>query len=164
MRGYRKGIIIEIFSFLALVLALLATMKLTSKLLNVLEDSLHGSHYLPFICYAVVFIGVFFLTMQLGNAFDKAADLLNLGIINKVLGAALSLVKIIFMISLFFWLGDRIKLLSDGMQEHSFFYIHFHNFAPGLINKLTPIIPYMKNLLEEISGFFDSINAGALPG
>ena len=159
MRGYRKGIIIEVFSSAALVLAIIASMKLTAKLLDLLEGSLHGSHYLPFICYAVVFIGVYFLVSQLGNAFDKLADLVLLGIVNKIAGAAIGLIKILFMISLFFWLADRIDLISDGLKEHSFFYTHFHKFAPHIINMLTPILPFMKNLLHNIENFFDSIKA-----
>ena len=159
MRGYRKGIIIEVFSSAALVIAIIASMRLTAKLLNVLQGSLHGSHYLPFICYAVVFVGVFFIVSQLGNAFDKLADLVQLGIVNKIAGAGIGLIKILFMISLFFWLADRIDLISDGIKEHSFFYTHFHKFAPLVINKLTPVLPYMKNLLHNIENFFDSIKA-----
>ncbi len=159
MHGYRKGIIIELFSTAALILAIIASMKLTSKLLSILENSLHGSTYLPFICYAVVFIGVFFIVMQLGNIFDKAATLLHLGIINKIAGAALSLVKILFMISLFLWLGDQIHILSESMQEHSFFYTHFHKLAPVIINKLSPMLPYMKDLLKNIETFFDTIKS-----
>lgn len=159
MRGYRKGIIIEVFSLVALVLAIIVSMKFTTTIMTSLAPSLHGAHYLPFWTYAVVFIGMFILVAQLGNVFDVAANLLQLGLVNKVAGSAFSLVKILFMISLFFWLGDRITLIPRDICDHSFFYSHFHSLAPIIINKITPVLPHMGDLMARVEYFFDIIKA-----
>jgi membrane protein required for colicin V production len=157
IRGYRKGIILEAFSFFALVIALIASIKLTSRVMLLVSGHLHGAIFVPFIGYAIVFIGVYLLVTMLGNAFDKAINFIMLGPVNKLAGSVFCLIKVVFMISLFFWLGDRVSLLSGETRQQSFFYSHFHGFAPYVINKVSPALPYMHHALAGVENFFDKI-------
>ena len=154
IRGWRKGLIAEIFSMLALILAIIACMKLTSFAMQILEHWLHGSPYLSFFSYALVFVAVYIGVMQIGNIFGKAAEMVFLGPVNQFAGGMFSMLKLLFMISLFIWLSDRIQFFPSGIRQQSFLYQHIRPFAPWVITKVTAHMPFFQGMIGKIENFF----------
>ena len=61
IKGFRRGFIVAIFSFFAVIIALAAAMKLSVVTANWIgKTSNTNSAWLPFIAFALVFIGFIF--------------------------------------------------------------------------------------------------------
>lgn len=156
IRGYRKGIIVEVFSVIALVVAIIACMKITYEVTSFLEPWFSGP-WLPFIGYLVTFAGAFLAVMWLGKIFEKAVDMAQFGIVNKSLGAFFSILKTCFMISLLFWLTNRIQLIPQETQNGSLIYTYLQNLAPKLVTAATAFLPSIKKIMPQIEEFFKDV-------
>ncbi|RYD74412.1 MAG: CvpA family protein [Sphingobacteriales bacterium] len=157
VRGYRKGIIVEVFSIIALIVAIIACLKITYEVTSWLEPWFGNSAWLPFIGYLVTFGGAFLLVMWLGKLFEKAVDMAQFGIVNKSLGAFFSILKTCFMISLLFWLTNRVQLIPQETQEGSIIYSTTKNLAPKLVTAGTAFLPSLKKLMPKIEEFFHRV-------
>ena len=83
-QGYKKGIIIEVATLLALVLGIYAALFFSDYTANLLTGSFNISkEYLNIIAFIVTFIGVLILVLLLGKLLEKVVNLLLLGFINK---------------------------------------------------------------------------------
>jgi membrane protein required for colicin V production len=157
IRGYRKGIIVEVFSIIALIVAIIACLKITYEVTSLLEPWLGGSAWLPFAGYLVTFAGAFLAVMWLGKLFEKAVDMAQFGIVNKSLGAFFSILKTCFMISLLFWLTNRVQLIPQETQNGSLIYTSIKNLAPKLVNAATAFLPSLKKIMPQIEEFFHHV-------
>ncbi len=163
IRGYRKGIIVEVFSIVALIVAIIACMKITYEVTTWLEPWFSGSSWLPFIGYLVTFAGAFLAVRWLGKIFEKVVDMAQFGIVNKSLGAFFSILKTCFMISLLFWLTNRIQLIPQETQNGSLIYTSIKNLAPKLVTAASAFLPSIKKLMPQIEEFFKDVREEEKP-
>jgi membrane protein required for colicin V production len=157
LRGFRKGFIIEVSTLIAMVIALIACMKLTYKVTVWLTPLMETSRYIPLFSYLIVFAGVFIAVLWIGKTLEKLVSLAKLGLVDKISGALFSMLKTIFMLGLFFWLCSSIGVLPDSLQKDSFIYRNFLAKVPRAVSFLTDYIPFTKDLLAQIENFFDKI-------
>jgi membrane protein required for colicin V production len=155
--GFRKGFIIEIASLLAFVLAIIACLKLTHKLMELAEPYTGHSKWLPFICYLLVFVLVYILVLWIGKILEKVIKIIQLGALNRALGILFSLLKMCIMISLFFWLADMIHLIPKSTENQSYIYKALHGFATGFIGWLSDYLPWVKGEIDQIEAFFGNL-------
>jgi membrane protein required for colicin V production len=152
--GYRKGLLMTLVSLVALIFAVIACMKLTHEVTEAIMPTAGNARWAPFAAYLLVFAAAYYVVYFLGRFLNGFVDLLALGFVDKIAGGLLGFLKAAFMLSLFFWLSDHIHLFKPDWQQESLTYSVFHGFAPQIINVLTPYLPYMKGLLQEIAGYF----------
>lgn len=157
LRGFRKGFIIEITTLIAMVIALIACMKLTHKVTIWLTPLMETSRFIPFLSYLIVFVGVFIAVYFIGKTLEKLVSLAQLGFADKFFGAVFSVIKMMFFIGLFLWLCSSIGVLPEAMKTESFIYRNFLSKAPQAVSVLTEYIPFTKNLLTQINSFFDNL-------
>src|SRR5438874_204131 len=91
--GYRKGFIIEIVSFLAFVIAIIACLKLTHKVLELIQPSFGSGKWIPFIAYLITFVLTYLLVIWIGKLLEKVVRIIQLGTLNRALGIVFSLLK-----------------------------------------------------------------------
>lgn len=148
-RGYRKGIIVELFSFLAFFIGLIAAFQLTPFV----TDSLLGNSEWKGTAYFVVFLFLFLILAMTVNAIakiiKKTASLLLLGWLDGALGAFLALFKMALLISAILWviLIAGIEIPMSDLKDSKIYNL-IVGFAPWVYEKLRglfPIFEEMKN-------------------
>ncbi|KAK6023170.1 hypothetical protein OSTOST_11104, partial [Ostertagia ostertagi] len=82
---YRRGLIVGIFSFVALIVGLAAAIKLSVVVADYLGKSVNISGaWLPVISFLIVFIIVVILVRLGANAIEKTVEFAMLGWVNKL--------------------------------------------------------------------------------
>jgi membrane protein required for colicin V production len=160
IRGFRKGLIIELATFFGFIIALLVTMKLAGSMVQWLSGSFPHSRWLPFMGYLLTFILTFLLILWCGKIIEGWVNLAKLGIANKLAGAALGVIKMCFLLSMVLWLADRVNLIPEHVKTASLFYNVINGFAPKTISFISAHLPYVKGLISNTESFFDKLKPG----
>lgn len=97
--GFKKGFVIELFTFLALFVGLYAGIHFSNfatKLIT--EDFDMHSEYTPAIAFTVTFLAVGAMVYFAGKAIEKAIKVVQLSPLNKLAGMAFGVLKAAFLI------------------------------------------------------------------
>ena len=109
-KGFRKGFIIQSFVIIGLVLAIWGGFAFTGKLEPFMQKHFQLSDA---ICYIISFIILFSLILILvytsGYLVSKVADVLTLGMINRLAGAAFGILANALIMSVLILLFDRVN-------------------------------------------------------
>ena len=138
IQGYRKGIIIGLATFAALILGIYAAVHFSNYLDATLMEHLHPSRkWLPFLSFGITFILVVVAVMLVAKLAEKLVDVVGMGFFNHLGGAALGLVKGVILISilcfLFTSLDPKGKWLKEKDKKGSYFYSHVAGVFPKLM-------------------------------
>ena len=157
-RGYRRGLIVGLFSLVAVIIGLAAAMKLSivagiyiSKIIRISEE------WLPLISFIVVFTLIVLLIRLGAKAIEKAIELAWLGWVNKLCGIIFyaAIYTLVFSVLLFY--ADQMKWLQPETINKSVTYSFVQPWGPKAINGFGAIIPVFKDLFGELEKFFDGI-------
>jgi len=137
--GFRNGLIIEITTFLALILGIYASLYFSDITAEFLRESFSlTTKYLGLISFIVTFILVVVAVNLIGKLISKLIDMAALGFINKSAGGLFGVLKaILFMSFIIFFIQkfDKKKvILSEEITKASLFYPYIQPFAPKLID------------------------------
>lgn len=156
--GYRRGLILGLFSLVAVIIGLAAAMKLSivagiyiSKVIKVSEE------WLPLISFIVVFILIVLLIRLGAKAIEKAIELAWLGWVNKLGGIIFyaAIYTIVFSVLLFY--AEQMKWLQPETINKSVTYSFVQPWGPKAIDGFGTIIPIFKDMFGELEKFFDGI-------
>src|SRR5688572_25854574 len=87
LQGFRRGLIIAVFSFIAVIIGLAAAMKLSTVVADWIAPAVDVSEkWLPVLCFALVFIAVVLLIRLAANALQKLVQAFLLGFVNRIGG------------------------------------------------------------------------------
>jgi membrane protein required for colicin V production len=85
IHGYRRGLIVAVFSLVSIVVGLAAAIKLSAVVANHLGNTVKVSDkWLPVISFAIVFIVVVLLIRLGARAIQKLTEALMLGWLNRL--------------------------------------------------------------------------------
>lgn len=157
-KGFTKGLIVALFSMLALIIGLAAALKLSAIVSEYLStETGTTAKWLPFLSFILVFIGVVILVNLAAKLIQKSVELVLLGWVNRLGGVLfyLLLYAIIFSIVLFYVV--QLKLVSDETIASSISYPFIKPLGPFVIDKLGEIIPLFKNLFAQLQLFFEAL-------
>ena len=103
--GYRQGFLMELFFLFALVLGVFVGFKLMGTGADYLHKEFNADNkLLPYVSFTIVFILVVVLVTWLGRRIKSSMDKTFLGKVDAIAGAALSMLKCAFGISVLIWL------------------------------------------------------------
>lgn len=157
-KGYRKGLIVGVFSVLAFVIGLAAALKLSSLVADWLQQSITiSAKWLPFIAFMLVFLVVVILVRLGANLIEKAFQVVLLGWVNRLGGILLYAVLYLLILSIFIFYAEKLQLLQPAAIESSQTYPFVQPWGPEVINNLGRLIPVFKDMFTELGAFFSSI-------
>jgi len=157
-KGFTKGFIIEIFSFLALALGVAGAFKYAHIAASYLQNHLDiNTVYLPFFSFLIVFVLIVILTFSLAKILTKFINLIALGPINKIAGMLFGFLKYAFIISILLWLGSQANIIPPEIKAHSLLFSYTLSLAPETINLISHIIPGLDELIFSIDQMFDQL-------
>lgn len=154
-KGFKKGLIIEIFSLLALFAGIYGGIHFSDLVADWLKDAVNiKEKYLPAVSFALTFIGVVVLVFYLGKMLEKVITMAAMKPLNKIAGAGFSLLKygLILSIILGFLLPicKNLDILDQSSIEGSVLLEPVHDFA-------LVVIPAIKE-----SDFYTAMNGSKL--
>ena len=87
IQGWRKGLILALFSMICGLIGLAAAVKLSAVLATHMKSDLHmTSRWLPVIAFVLVFVMVLLIIRWAGKLLEKLVQLVLLGWLNKLGG------------------------------------------------------------------------------
>lgn len=157
VKGYRKGFVIAIFSFLGIVLGIVAAMKLSALVAGWLQSNTHISlAWLPFLSFVLVMVGVILL-VRLGAMFlQSALDLVLLGWLNKIAGILLYAALYTTLYSVILFYAGQMRWLTAETFRDSHTYAFIKPWGPKAVNGAAVILPFCKGMFEDLTHFFDT--------
>lgn len=159
IQGYRKGIIVALFSLLAIVLGIICALKLSQKLAGYLfATGWVTSAWGQLISYILLFIGVAWLVRLGGKYIQKSFEAVMLGLPNRIIGGVLYAFIAAFIWSSCLWLGNQAHMLTPETIAASKTYERFVPIAPWVFEHIGAVLPFAKNVFSDLQHFFNGVN------
>lgn len=133
-KGFSKGLIIEVATLLGLVLGVFIAIKYSSYTEDFLRDFLDiSSGYIAYIALSITFLLVAIVIYLFGKLLTKLVDVISLGLINKLMGTLLGLLKYFVVVCVILLivhaLDGKFNFISKETQQGSLLFNPFLNFA-----------------------------------
>lgn len=160
IKGLRRGLIVAVFSFFAFIAGIAAAMKLSVVVADYLKDSVNiSAKWLPFISFAVVFIGVVLLVRWVASLLESTVEMAMMGWANKIGGIIFYTILYMFTLSVVLFFVQKVKLISDESAANSVTWPWLQPLGPWVIDGFGKLVPVFKNMFAELSAFFDGLAA-----
>lgn len=161
IKGFTRGFIVEIFSFVAFFVGLFLAIELS---IPVTDKYFGESEYFQSISI-VVFVVLFLVTVisinLLAKILKKAFQLALLGTLDRIFGSAISLVKWAFIVSVFFWVFDSLGIhVPEKLEKSSLIFPYVADFGPKTFEWIGNEVPFIEDMIDglrEIGGKGKSI-------
>ena len=162
IKGWQKGFIVGIFSFLAFIIGLAAAIKLSAIAAAYIGETVSISQrWLPVVAFAVVFLAVVLLVRLGAKALEGVLAVAMLGWANKLGGILLFALLYLFIFSILLFYATQVNLVNPASAQASVTYAYLQPLGPKVINALGVVLPFFKNMFGELLQFFDGVSVGA---
>ncbi|MEN8928597.1 MAG: CvpA family protein [Flavobacteriales bacterium] len=147
-RGFRKGLIFELVSIVALALGVFGGLKFSDRTAEYLTTYV-DSEYLNIASFTVTFLIILLLVFAAGKVIEKIINMVALRLINKLLGAFFGMIKIALALGVLITIVEsydkKIGFLPKEVKNESLFY-------KPLLNAASQILPEIEknNLFQEL--------------
>lgn len=152
--GFKKGLIIEVCTLLALVLGVWGGVNFSDYVSDWMKNDLNvTSKYLPVIAFTVTFLVVGAIVYFAGKAIEKMVNIAQLKPLNKIGGLGFGVAKFIFIVSVGLVILDAYDqqggMLPDEMKQGSLLYEPIKDFS-------MKTLPALKNSAMQTDGLSTS--------
>jgi membrane protein required for colicin V production len=159
IKGYSNGLIVAVFSLVALVVGLAAAMKFSTVVAGWMKDSVHvAARWLPLIAFAIVFIAAVILVRMAAKALQKAVEFVLLGWVNRLGGIVFYVLLYIVIFSILLFYAGKMNLLTRHAIDESGTYSYIRPWGPRAINGIGMVVPFFRNMFEELEHFFSNLS------
>jgi membrane protein required for colicin V production len=157
-KGFTKGLVVALFSFLAFIIGLAAALKLSVFVANYLGENINvAQRWLPVIAFLLVFFIVVLLVRLGAKAVESVLKLAMLGWLNRLGGILFYGLLYLFIISIVLFYASQLHLIGEKTIKESITYSRIQPLAPSMMEAAGKIFPFLKNMFGELSTFFGNI-------
>lgn len=153
VKGYRRGLVLEVVSLLALVLAVVGGLALLSAAVPLVRHYVGDAFgLLPLVSFGLVFVAILWGVHLLGGLLKTAVHLTLLGVLDNLLGGAAGVTKWVLGLSLLLH-GTRLAglhLLSPGLVAGSLVLPIVQQATPLALQLTGYVLPFAHDLLAKI--------------
>lgn len=158
IKGYQRGLIVGLFSLVAIIVGLAAAMKLSVVVARYLGETIKVSdRWLPVISFAVVFIIVVLLIRLGANLLQKTVEIALLGWVNRLGGIVLYLAIYLVIFSILLFYAEQVGLLQPASISRSATYEYMQPLGPLVINGFASFLPFFRDMFTDLQTFFGGI-------
>jgi membrane protein required for colicin V production len=158
IKGYQRGLIVGVFSLVAIIIGLAAAIKLSAIVAGYIGKAIKISDtWLPVISFAVVFIIVVLLIRLGANILQKTVEIALLGWVNRLGGILLYIAIYFIAYSVIIFYAEQVKLIQPETIQKSVTYTFIQPWGPKVINGFASIIPVFKDMFAELQSFFGGV-------
>lgn len=161
-KGFRKGLVIELFSLLALLVGIYAGINFSDWTSELIQDQFgFEGRYLPVVAFTLTFLGVAILVYFLGKLIEGMLKMVQLSLVNKLLGLLFGTVKVLYILSIVLVLvetyDERGNFISDEVKDASLLYHPVIKTSMVTIPAVEQSIIWIKNTNEDFVFPMDEI-------
>ena len=156
-KGLSRGLILGLFSFLAIIIGLAAALKLSVVVADYLQGSLvNATKWLPLLSFILVLIVVILLVGLVARLIKKTLQFAMLGWLDSLCGIILYVALYTIIFSIFLFYAGKI-MLQPEVTAASRTYSYIAPLGPTVIDSLGKIIPVFKDMFADLEDFFAGI-------
>lgn len=142
--GFKKGLIVELSSLLALILGVFVSLYFSDITADFLKNVFSvKTKYINLISFIITFVLVVIAVNLVGKLIERLVDMAAMGFLNKSAGGAFGVLKAVVLLSLVLFFIEKADkknvLISKDMSENSLFYPYVQPIAPTLIDTFSDI-------------------------
>lgn len=155
-KGFKHGLIIEVFTLLALFVGLYAGIHFSDFMASKLKEWFSwDSPYLPTISFTLIFLGVGAMVYFAGKTIEQMVKVVNLTPLNKFFGVFFGVLKMIYILSILLVLiesyDEKGDFFPEKKKEDSLLYTPVKNVSTYTIPGLDNSTIFLKNAFKEES-------------
>lgn len=121
--GYTKGIIKTVFAVLSIIVGLLATLKFSYIVINILEKFMDiDPRWIIIIGFIFTFLIVLIGIRAIGNLLEKVLQTAHINFINQFSGGAISALLALVIYSSILGFLDKINIIQEPQKASSITY------------------------------------------
>jgi len=156
--GYRKGLLMEIVSLIAIVLAITISFKLLHWTMELIQEKVgYFDTLLPFIAFIILFVGILIGVYLLGKSLKKMLDLTPFGLVDSLMGAVIGVLKWALALSVVLWLCTSAEVdIPEQYTKESVLYPYLISFAPTVITWVSGLMPMAHDLVDNVKELFNA--------
>jgi membrane protein required for colicin V production len=159
IKGYQRGLIVGLFSLVAIIIGLAAAMKLSTAVAGYIGEAVKVSdEWLPVISFAVVFIVVVLLIRWAANAIENAVEVVMMGWLNKLCGIILYTIIYIVVFSVLLFYAEQVHIIQSETINKSVTYSFIQPWGPKAINGFASVIPFFSDMFNDLQEFFGGVS------
>lgn len=126
-RGFKKGLIIEVFTLLALLVGIYAGIHFSDWTSDRIEEYFEmEANYLPVVAFSLTFLAVGAMVYFAGKMLEQMIKVVNLSPINKIFGAIFGIIKMLYTLSILLILletyDERGDFIPEEVKDNSMLY------------------------------------------
>lgn len=158
IKGYRRGLIVAVFSFFAYLIGLAAALKLSALVAKWLGDNVNISQqWLPVVAFAIVFVGVVLLVHMGARAIETGLKIVLMNWVNRLGGMIFFVILYLMIGSVLLFYAEQLKWITPEMIKTSQTYPVLKPWAPEIINGLSKVLPFFQSLFDDLQQFFGNL-------
>lgn len=157
-RGFKKGLIIEVFTLLALLVGIYAGIHFSDWTSARIEEYFDfDANYLPVIAFTVTFLAVGAMVFFAGKMLEQMIRVVNLSPINKIMGVVFGMLKMVYTLSILIILletyDERGDFIPEKTKENSLLYAPVKLTASATIPAIEESTIWLRNNMQ--NDFFE---------
>lgn len=158
IKGYRQGLIVALFSVIALIIGLAAAMKLSVVVAGYIGRTVKISdQWLPVISFAVVFFIIALLVRWGAALLQKGVEIALLGWVNRLGGILLYVGLYVLIFSVIIFYADQLQFIKPETKSQSVTYSYIQPWGPKVMDGIGKVIPFFKGMFNDLEVFFDNV-------
>lgn len=152
IRGFIKGLFVEIASLLALVAGVLGAIHFSNFAADFLQNKTQWDEKtINITAFAITFVIIVLAISLAGKALTKLANFASLGILNKILGGVFGALKISLILSVVLVVFDKMNKTLPFVDEETINSSILYKPVKSLIPTLFPNIIESEKKYEEVN-------------
>jgi membrane protein required for colicin V production len=157
-KGYSRGLIVGLFSLVAIIIGLAAAIKLSAVVAGYIGQNVKvAESWLPIISFFIVFLGVILLVRLGAKAIEKTVELALLGWVNKLGGIILYIVLYMLVASVLLFYLEQVRIIQPDVFASSVTWPYVEPWGPRVIGAFGKIIPFFRDMFGELETFFGKV-------
>ncbi|PWH84709.1 CvpA family protein [Brumimicrobium oceani] len=152
--GFRKGLIVEVFTLLALLVGIYAGIHFSDWTSDLIKDKINiEGRYLPVVAFTLTFLAVGAMVYFAGKMIERMLKVVNLSPVNKILGLFFGVIKMLYTLSILIILietyDERGSFIPLDVKEESYLYDPVKITASATIPAIEESTIWLKNSVNE---------------
>ncbi len=159
--GFKKGLILELISILAFILAIIGGFKLLHIGMDYISRIWDGfGSFLPFVAFLVIFVLIILVVNTVGTILKKIIDWTPLGVVDNFAGALLGVLKWALAISIVFWVLSALHLdFNKYAIENSKILPLANRILTSVGDFISTIFPSFEDFINTLKDLFESFTS-----
>lgn len=149
-QGFKNGIIYSLFSILGWFLGIVAALKFSYMMVNLLHGYAHlEPKTLAIVAFILVLALVVGLMKLIAWGLEQILKSFSMNLFNQIFGGILHSLVGLYVLCVFIWFMNRLDVVPVKQKETSHVYPYISNLAPKVMEVSGKVVPMFKDTFEK---------------